>query len=190
MSESHQPVKLKLSFDESRLVRLFRCMSTLERTILLCQLHQQLMKTHSVLPELERYAKWEEIEAEEMSEHVNDRLYSAHPYQTEIANAHDFTLDLSEIAWGCDFAEDVLGTEESQTQDFVESLTMAYFDAHRDTGMEPCFNPNDDEQVEYLNEESVNYLRFWRENIVRGIEQSVARKAKDSPRSISPNSKQ
>jgi len=180
MLETNNPKELRLSFDENRLVRLFRCMSKVDRSIQLYKLHQQLMKTHTVLPELERFTNWKEHKAEEMSSHINERLNSARPFQTEIANAHELTLDLSEMAWGCDFAEVLLGTEELQNNEFVESLSMAYLQAHHEAGAEPCYDPNDDDQIGYLNEEAANYLCYWRENIVRGLEQSVARKANPS----------
>lgn len=57
---------------------------------------------------------------------------------------------------------------------------MAYFQAHHDVGVDPCFDPNDEDHIDYLNEEAASYLRYWRENIVRGIEQSVARKTNPS----------
>ncbi|MCA9126647.1 MAG: ankyrin repeat domain-containing protein [Planctomycetales bacterium] len=70
--------------------------------------------------------------------------------------------------------------EELQDNEFVESLSMAYLQAHHEAGAEPCYDPNDDDQIKCLNEEAANYLRYWRENIVRGLEQSVARKANPS----------
>lgn len=180
MSNLNHSLQLSLTFDESRLVRLFRCLNSIDRSVFLHELHLKLMKTHTVSPELEQYANWKEHEVEEMSSDVNERLDSARPHQTEIANANDLTPCLSEMAWGCDFAEVLLGTEELQNNEFVESLSMAYLQAHHEAGAEPCYDPNDDDQIGYLNEEAANYLCYWRENIVRGLEQSVARKANPS----------
>lgn len=98
MSNLDHSVQHLLTFDESRLVRLFRCLNSLERSVFLHELHLKLMKTHTVLPELERYAKWKEHEVEEMLSDVNERLESARPHQTEIANANDLTSCLSEMA--------------------------------------------------------------------------------------------
>lgn len=177
MPEQYDVPKLDLSFDETRLVRLFRCLDQVQRSSLIYDLHLQLMKSHSITPSIARFSNAQEASEEELSEELPERLLNAKPYQTLIAGAHNFDIPLAETAWGIDYPECLLGTEESQSQSFVEQLVDAYVSGMDELGYDPCVDIADEDSRSGVLEEAAEYLRFWRANIVQGIEDSVALKS-------------
>lgn len=179
MAEKYDLPDLKLTFDETRLVRLFRCLSQEDRSSLLHDIHIQLMRIHTITNKVGRYANPEEVYRDELAEELPDRLPSAKPYQTLIADAHNLDISFGDNPWGCDYAECLLGTEEWQPDSFVDDLVYAYVESVDSLGFDPCIDLRSDDDFRFAREEAREYLRFWRANIVCGIEDSVAFKSSD-----------
>jgi hypothetical protein len=178
MSEQYRAPKLELTFDENRLVRLFRCLDSLGRSSLLNDLHLKLMKSHSVDPLIAKVSNAAQAIADELEEPPDERLLCAQPCETLIAGAHDFDIPLAEIAWGGEYAEWLLGAEETQDDWTVKSLVEAYVQSMDELGYDPCVNLNSEDDQQFAREEAAEYIRFWRARIVEGIEASVRYQSK------------
>ena len=117
LDKAHHPLPPNedLSTDESRLLRLFRCLISNERHETLRTLTERLLKRYPVDPSLHHCQNPERAGKEELEEALEERLFRAMPYDSSLTDLRDYDYPLVEHAWGEseDFLAGVYGAKRS-----------------------------------------------------------------------------
>ena len=170
------PPNEDLSTDESRLLRLFRCLISNERHEMLCTLTERLLKRYPVDPSLHHYQNPERAGKEELEEALEERLLRTMPYDSSLTDLRDYDYPLVEHAWGEgeDFLEVLLGSsgnDAAQAEALIESYLEGAYEF--DLPLLTDFGASEEEMRADLIQEAIQFLHEWRERIVAQLEQGA-----------------
>src|SRR5215510_13528 len=183
-----------LSTDESRLLRLFRCLISNERHETLRTLTERLLKRYPVDPSLPHYQNPERAGKGELEEALEERLFRAMPYASSLTDLRDYDYPLVEHAWGEgeDFLEVLLGSSDNDAA-YAEELVESYLEGIHEFALPLLtdFGASEEEMRADLLQETIQFLHEWRERIVAQLEQGafpIRRHERNRSRSTRSNS--
>lgn len=193
MKETTDAKPTELSEDEARLIRLFRCMDSDDKSETLIGAAHKLMRKYHVDPHVGRFQKEEDTLRMELDpeyvENFDDRLMSACPVDwaekkiVELDNVGDYGFFLKEkMEEGASYY--ILGSTENDRYN-SEYLAEAYLDDISEQGF-PRYRDfcDTEEEIEEMDEQEkkdiiadfIGFLKTWRERVIATIEKQAMRK--------------
>ena len=165
-----------LTDDETRLIRLFRCLDSDSRECLLREAALRILKV-TPIDDYHFFANPKREELEELTEPIVERLYRVIPYDSYLMDLHDYDYHFAEIAWEDDVESILLGISEFDGN-AAEMLVEAYLEGVYEYGM--ClateFGTTEDQMMADLRKEALKLIHSWRERILKRIEKQYESK--------------
>ena len=168
-----------LTDDETRLIRLFRCLDSDGRECLLREAALRILKV-TPIDNYHFFKNPKQEELEELTEPIAERLYRVIPYDSYFTDLHDYDYHFAEIAWEDNVEDILLGISEFD-ENAAEMLVEAYLEGVDQFRMllDTDFGVTEDQMITDLRKEALKLIHSWRERILKRIEEQYESKKSD-----------